>query len=141
MLWIKAFHVIAMVCWFAGLFYLPRLYVYHALATDPVSMTQFKIMERKLFWFIMTPAAIATIVLGVWLLSFHWSYYLSAHWLQIKVAAVVLLIFYHLMCGYHLRCFAQDCNRHSHVYFRWFNEIPVILLITIVLLVKVQPFT
>ena len=134
---IKAFHIIFMVTWFAGLFYLPRLFVYHALASDIVSIERFKLMERKLYYGIMTPGAVLTIVFGVWL----WlGYGISGAWLYAKLALVALLIGYHLYCGKLLRDFRHDRNAHGHVWYRWFNEAPVVLLIAIVLLVIVKPF-
>ncbi len=141
MLWIKSLHIIFMVTWFAGLFYLPRLYVYHAMcnlndAADANSIARFKIMERKLFWGIMTPGAILTILFGMWL----WlGYDFSGFWLHIKLKLVLLLIIYHVYCGKLLYDFKYDKNKHSHVYYRWFNEIPVILLIAIVILVVLKP--
>lgn len=136
MLWIKAFHIISMVAWFAGLFYLPRLFVYHAMAEDPVSKERFKIMESKLYWGIMTPAAVVTILLGLWMLKA----YPLVLWLQIKIALVILLLGYHHLCGKFLRQFAQDKNTKSHVFYRWFNEVPTVLLVAIVILVVVKPF-
>lgn len=139
MLWIKAFHIIFMVTWFAGLFYLPRLYVYHANAEDPISQDRFKIMERKLYWGIATPGAIITIALGIWLVTIIGPAILETAWLQLKLALVVLLVGYHIWCGKLLIDFKHNRNRHSHVWFRWFNEFPVALLIAIVLLVELQP--
>lgn len=136
MLWVKAFHIIFMVTWFAGLFYLPRLFVYHAMSDDSPSIERFKVMERKLFYGIMTPGAILTIVFGLWLwLGFG----ISGGWLHTKLLLVVLLIVYHLYCGKLLSNFRQDRNQHGHVFYRWFNEIPVVLLIAIVILVVVKP--
>ncbi len=136
MLWVKAFHIIFMVTWFAGLFYLPRLFVYHAMSDDSPSIDRFKVMERKLFYGIMTPGAILTIVFGLWLwLGFG----ISGGWLHTKLLLVVLLIVYHLYCGKLLSNFRQDRNQHGHVFYRWFNEIPVVLLIAIVILVVVKP--
>jgi putative membrane protein len=140
MLWVKAFHVIFMVTWFAGLFYLPRLFVYHAMSKDAISQTRFVVMERKLFWGIMTPGAIITILLGLWLLLENWLVYVSAGWMHIKLIAVALLLVYHVWCGKLLRDFKYDRNLHSHLWYRWFNEIPVILLIVIVSLAIVKPF-
>jgi protoporphyrinogen IX oxidase len=140
MLWFKAFHVIFMVTWFAGLFYLPRLFVYHAMSKDAISQTRFVVMERKLFWGIMTPGAIITISLGLWLLLENWLVYVSAGWMHIKLIAVALLLVYHVWCGKLLRDFKHDCNVHSHLWYRWFNEIPVIFLIVIVSLAIVKPF-
>ncbi|WP_137719129.1 protoporphyrinogen oxidase HemJ [Methylobacillus flagellatus] len=137
MLWIKAWHIIFMVTWFAGLFYLPRLFVYHAMSADSASNERFKIMERKLFYGIMTPGAIFTIMFGVWL----WlGYGHSGGWLHAKLALVAGLLVYHIYCGKLLLDFKHDRNTRSHVYYRWFNEVPVLALIAIVVLVVVKPF-
>ncbi len=141
MLWIKAVHIIFMVTWFAGLFYLPRLFVYHAMSDDAVSNERFKIMERKLFYGIMTPGALITIALGVWMLiDYAWAAYAHTLWLPIKLALVALLIGYHVYCGQLLQDFKHDRNRHSHVFYRWLNEAPVLVLIAVVLLAVVKPF-
>ncbi len=139
MLWVKAFHIIAMVCWFAGLFYLPRLFVYHASATDSASVARFKIMERKLYRGIMNPSMIATIVLGVWLISYAPQAYMAQGWMHAKLTLVVVLIAYHHYCGRLLKRFARDDNQRSHVFYRWFNEFPVLILIAVVILVVVKP--
>ena len=139
MLWVKALHIVFMVTWFAGLFYLPRLFVYHALAEDQVSLERFKVMERKLYWGIMTPGAVLTIAFGVWL-WLGWFRGAAGGWLHAKLALVCLLVAYHLWCGKLLRDFANSRNRRSHVWFRWFNEVPVVLLIAIAILVVVKPF-
>ncbi len=139
MLWVKAFHIIFMVTWFAGLFYLPRLFVYHASSDDDTSKQRFIIMERKLFWGIMTPGAIITIILGFWLIAYLGSTSFSLLWLQLKLALVGVLVIYHIWCGKLVTDFKHDRNRHSHVWYRWFNEFPVLLLIAIVLLVEIQP--
>ena len=137
MLWVKSFHIIFMVTWFAGLFYLPRLFVYHALSDDAPSSARFKIMERKLFYGIMTPGGIITIALGLWL----WlGYGITGGWLMAKLALVAVLIVYHLYCGKLLLDFKHDRNTHSHVWYRWFNELPVLILIAVVILVVVKPF-
>ncbi len=137
MLWVKAFHIIFMVTWFAGLFYLPRLFIYHAQSSDPASNERFKTMERKLYYGIMAPGAILTVVFGLWLwLGFG----ISGGWLHAKLALVALLIAYHLYCGKLLADFKHDRNARSHVWLRWFNEFPVLLLIAVVLLVVVKPF-
>ena len=138
MRWILAFHLIFMVCWFAGLFYLPRLFVYHALCTDHAGRARFKIMERKLFFAIMTPAGILTTVFGVWLFRYVPN---SLHeiWMQLKLLLATLLWAYHLLCGYFLYQFKQDRNTPSHRFYRWFNEIPTFLLIGIIILAIVQP--
>lgn len=139
MLWVKAFHVIFMVTWFSGLFYLPRLYVYHAQTRDEVSNTRFKIMERKLFWGIMTPGAIFTIVFGLWILSFNMSGYMLMKWVHIKLGLVALLILYHIYLGKLLYDFKRNKNKHSHVFYRWLNEVPVVFLVAIVILAIVKP--
>lgn len=140
MLWVKAFHIVAVVTWFAAIFYLPRLFVYHASSEDEASNERFKIMERKLYRGIMWPSMIAVIALGVWLLSFSWSYYLSSSWMHAKLTLVFLLVIYHLYCGHLIKQFKADKNHHSHVFYRWFNEIPVFILIPVVILVVVRPF-
>jgi putative membrane protein len=137
MLWLKAFHVVFMVTWFAGLFYLPRLFVYHALANDVEGIARFKIMERKLYYGIMTPGAVLTIVSG---LTLWLGYGITGGWLHAKLALVAVLIVYHLWCGKLVLAFRDDRNAHSHVWYRWFNEVPVLLLIAIVVLVIVKPF-
>ncbi|SHL53257.1 putative membrane protein [Nitrosospira sp. Nsp11] len=137
MLWIKSLHIIFMVTWFAGLFYLPRLFVYHAMSDDPPGIKRFKVMERKLYYGIMTPGAVLTILFGLWL----WlGYGISGGWLHAKLALVIVLIAYHLYCGKLLADFKYDRNRRGHVYYRWFNEFPVAILIAVVILVVVKPF-
>ena len=138
MLWVKSLHLIFLVTWFAGLFYLPRLFVYHAQAADRISIERFKVMERKLFWGIMTPGAVLTVVFGVWL----WLGWFSpaSGWLHAKIALVAVLAGYHLWCWRLLRDFAAERNRHGHVWFRWFNEFPTLVLIATVLLVVFKPF-
>lgn len=141
MLWVKAFHIVFMVTWFAGLFYLPRLFVYHALCDDEHGNQRFKIMERKLFYGIMTPGGVLTIVFGLWLLfDYGWAAYSGSGWLHAKLMLVVVLVLYHLFCARLVADFKHDRNRRNHVWFRWFNELPVILLIAIVILVVVRPF-
>ncbi len=139
MLWVKAFHIIAMVTWFAGLFYLPRLFVYHASSDDETSNQRFKIMERKLYFGIATPGAILTVLLGFWLIHLLGYSILSAFWLQAKLALVALLVIYHIYCGKLLFDFKHDKNQHSHVWYRWFNELPVFILVAAILLVELQP--
>jgi putative membrane protein len=137
MLWLKAFHIVFMVTWFAGLFYLPRLYVYHAQALDGASQERFKIMERKLYYGIMTPGAVLTIATGTWLwLGFGF----RGDWLFAKLALVAVLVLYHLYCGKLLVDFKHDRNAHTHVFYRWLNELPVVILVAIVVLVVVKPF-
>jgi putative membrane protein len=125
------------VTWFAALFYLPRLFVYHAMSEDAVSIERFKVMERKLYRGIMTPSAIATVSLGLWLwLGFGF----SGGWLYVKLALVTVLLIYHGYCGKLLGDFRDDRNRHGHVFYRWFNEFPVLILVAVVILVVVKPF-
>jgi putative membrane protein len=138
MLWLKGFHVIAVVTWFAGLFYLPRLYVYHADAKDSISIERFKIMERRLFT-LMTIGAVASVGLGAAMVAAA-PVYLTMHWLRIKLLLVLLLIAYHLFCYKLMRDFAENRNMHSAKWYRGFNEIPSLLLIAIVLLAVIKPF-
>ncbi|HWP01723.1 MAG TPA: protoporphyrinogen oxidase HemJ [Methylococcus sp.] len=140
-MWLKAFHLIFMVTWFAGLFYLPRLFVYHSMAADAVSIERFKIMERKLFWGIMTPAMVLTLVFGIWmLLDYAWDLYGDSGWLRVKLVLILLLVGYHGLCWRWLNEFAEDNNRHSHLFYRWVNEVPVLFLFAIVLLATLKPF-
>lgn len=138
MLYIKSFHIIFMVAWFAGLFYLPRLFVYHAQATDPIGIERFKIMERKLFFGIMTPCMVLTLGLGTWL----WlGYGYRGGWLHAKLLLVGILVVQHFYLFKLMRDFKHDRNKHSHVFYRWLNEIPTLpVLIAIVILVVVKPF-
>jgi putative membrane protein len=140
MLWIKAFHVVAVICWFAGLFYLPRLFVYHAEANDPVSQERFVIMERKLYRGIMWPSMVLTVVLGLCMLVPNWEVYRTQGWVHAKLGLVAVLIAYHFACGQFRLAFAAGRNSRSHVFYRVFNELPVLLLIAIVILVIVKPF-
>jgi putative membrane protein len=141
MLWIKAIHVISVITWFAALFYLPRLFVYHAMSDDDTSIERFKVMERKLYRGIMMPSFIITTLMGWWMLQdYAWAAYINQYWLQLKLLLVGLLIIYHFYCGYLVGVFAEDKNIRSHTFYRWFNEIPVVLLISIIILVIVKPF-
>ena len=136
MLWVKALHIVFMVTWFAGLFYLPRLFVYHAQSTDAVSVERFKVMERKLYYAIMAPGAVLTIASGLWL-WLGWGF--SGGWLHAKLFLVAVLVGYHFWCGKLLADFRNDRNARSHVWFRWFNEFPVLILFAVVILVVVKP--
>jgi protoporphyrinogen IX oxidase len=138
MLWVKSLHLIFMVTWFAGLFYLPRLFVYHALAQDRVSLERFKRMERRLFWGIMTPGAVLTIAFGVWL-WLGW-FRPATGWIHAKIALVALLVGYHLWCWRLLQAFAAERNAKSARWLRWFNEFPTVILVATVLLVVFKPF-
>ncbi len=136
--WIKAWHVIFMVTWFAGLFYLPRLFVYHASASDAAGIERFRVMEARLFA-IMTIGATLTAVFGVWLLARNPAL-LETGWLRAKLALVLLLVVYHVWCGRLVRTLATGKSAHSARWYRWFNEIPSLLLIGIVLLAVARPF-
>jgi putative membrane protein len=137
MLLVKSLHLIFMVTWFAGLFYLPRLFVYHAQASDRISIERFKVMERKLFWGIATPGGVLTLAFGLWL-WLGWFQGAGA-WLHAKLALVAILVAYHVWCGRLLADFREERNQRSHVWFRWFNEFPVLILIAVILLVVFKP--
>ena len=138
MLWVKSLHIVFMVTWFAGLFYLPRLFVYHALAQDAIGIERFKLMERKLYFGIMTPGAVLTIVFGLWL----WlGYGISGGWLYAKLALVAMLVALHVWLGKLMLDFRHDRNRHGDLFYRWINEIPALpVLLGAVLLVVFKPF-
>lgn len=141
-LWMKALHLIAMVTWFAALFYLPRLFVYHAMARDngqQQAVDHFIVMERKLYRGIMTPSMIAVLLFGGTMLYLMPSW-LSQGWLHIKLTLVVLLIAYHHVCMIYLKQFAEGRCTKSHRFFRIFNELPVIALLVIVFLAVLKPF-
>jgi len=140
MLWLKAFHIFFVVSWFAGLFYLPRLFVYHAMAGDQTTRDQLKVMERKLYRFV-TPMMWLSIGLGLLMLyQYAWAAWSSMVWLYLKITLVTLLVVYHFYCGHLVRQFADDRNHHGHVWYRWFNEIPVLILLPVVILTIVKPF-
>ena len=139
MLWLKAFHIIFVVCWFAGLFYLPRIFVYYAASEHIETKTQLAIMARKLYRFV-TPFMLIAIALGVTLMTQNLDYYLQAKWLWLKLAGVAFLIVYHLQCGRYVAIINQHENTHSHVFYRFFNEVPVLFLFLIVILAVLKPF-
>ncbi len=139
MLWLKAFHLIFMVCWFAGLFYLPRILVHFAASGDAATRAQLAVMARKLYRFV-TPFMLLTIAFGIALITTNPDYYLVATWLWVKLAGVAVLVGYHLQCGRSVREANADSNRHGHVFYRFFNEIPVLFLFAIVILAVVRPF-
>ncbi|MEW5009923.1 MAG: protoporphyrinogen oxidase HemJ [Cycloclasticus sp.] len=140
-MWLKALHLIFMVTWFAGLFYLPRLFVYHASSDDKISDERFKVMERKLYFGIMTPGLILTLIFGLWMLhDYAWAAFGAAGWLHVKLSLIVILCIYHVFCGKCLLDFKHNRNQHSHVFFRWMNELPVLLLVAIIILATVKPF-
>lgn len=140
MLWIKAFHIIAVICWFAAIFYLPRLFVYHSMAEDKVSRERFIIMERKLIMAIMNPSALLAIVLGAIMLLSDWDFYQNSLWMYIKLLMVALLVIFHSFCIYFARQLANGNNKHGDKFFRIFNELPVPLLVVIVIMAVVRPF-
>ena len=138
MAWIKVFHLFAVIAWFAGIFYLPRLFVYHAMSEDQISRDRFKIMERKLLWGIMTPSAVVAVGLGCWL----WlGYGFAGTWLTLKLILVGMLLVYHGWCIKIVNDFKLDRFEHGHVFYRWMNELPVFLLLGILILVVVKPFS
>ncbi len=140
MLWIKSLHIIAVICWFAGIFYLPRLFVYHAMAEDQLSQERFVLMEGKLLRGIMNPAAVVSVIFGGLLMFMNYSAYQGQGWLHAKLTLVALLIAYHVWCYKIYLRFSAGKNNHGHTYYRWFNEFPVLLLVGIVILVVVRPF-
>lgn len=136
MLWLKAFHIFFVVSWFAGLFYLPRIFVNHAMAEEQAVRERFKLMERKLYRFV-TPIGALAVITGLWM---WFGFGFSGGWLHAKTALVAVLVAYHLYCGHLVKVFAADRNTRSHVWFRFFNEVPVLILLAVVILVVVKPF-
>lgn len=141
MLWIKAFHIISVITWFAALFYLPRLFVYHAMSDDKISIERFKTMERKLYFGIMMPSFLLASVLGLWMLyDYAWQTYAGQYWLHTKLLLVIILIIYHFYCGHLVHIFKTDKNQRSHIFYRWFNELPILILLGVIILTVVKPF-
>ena len=139
MIWVKALHIIFMVAWFAGIFYLPRLFVNHAMSDSTEVKAQLEIMQKKLYRFI-TPWMVLTLVFGFWLLfDYAWAAYAHMLWLHIKLALVALLVAYHFYCGKIIRQLESGASQRSHVWFRWFNELPVLILFAVVILAVVKP--
>lgn len=139
-IWLKAFHVFFMVAWFAGVFYLPRLFVNHAESDEPLVQQVFKGMERRLLYFV-TPFAILTVALGIAIIyQYGYAWFVAAKWLHIKISLVILLLIYHGYCFKLVKVFAEDKNTRSGKFYRFFNEIPVIILLIVVLLVYLKPF-
>ena len=139
MVWLKAFHIIFVVCWFAGLFYLPRILVYYAASEHSVVRAQLAVMARRLYRFV-TPFMVIAIALGLAMIAQNPDYYLASQWMQIKLGGVTLLVIYHLACGRYVRAINDNRNRHTHKFYRFFNEIPVLFLFAIVILAVVKPF-
>ncbi|MEZ5503974.1 MAG: CopD family protein [Halioglobus sp.] len=139
MLWLKALHIVFVVCWFAGLFYLPRIFVYYAASDHAEVRAQLAVMARRLYRFV-TPFMIIAIALGLAMIALNPAYYLAAHWMWLKLAGVAILIVYHIICGRYVRAINDDRNQHDHVFYRFFNEIPVLFLFGIVILAVLKPF-
>ena len=139
MLWLKAFHIIFVVCWFAGLFYLPRIFVYYAASEHDATRAQLAIMARRLYRFV-TPFMVIAIALGLAMMTQNPDYYLQAKWLWLKLGGVVFLVIYHFTCGRYVQAINADRNTHNHVFYRFFNEVPVIFLFAIVILAVLKPF-
>ena len=139
-LWLKAFHIISVITWFAGIFYLPRLFVYHAACEDEISLERFKVMEHKLYRLIMMPSMVITLALGLTMLAIGWQGLSVQAWVWVKIVLVGLIIAYHFHCGYIIKTFAEDRQQRSERFFRIYNELPVLVLIPVILLVVLQPF-
>ncbi|HEY9033098.1 MAG TPA: protoporphyrinogen oxidase HemJ [Pseudomonadales bacterium] len=138
-LWLKALHIIFVICWFAGLFYLPRLFVHHAMSNDAATHERLCIMERKLYRFV-TPFAFLSLLFGLWMAWLNLDYFKTAGWFHVKLTLIIALFAYHFYCGHLLRQFACQRNIRSHVFYRVFNELPVLALFAIVILAVVKPF-
>ena len=138
-LWIQAFHIVFVICWFVGVFYLPRLFVHHALSDDAATQERLCIMEGKLYRFV-TPIAILSLILGITLAWLNWPYFKSAGWFHAKMTLIILLFAYHFYCGHLVKVFAAGKNQRSDTFYRIFNELPVLLLIAIIILAVVKPF-
>ena len=139
MLWVKAFHIIFVVAWFAGLLYLPRLFVYHTQTDDAAGDERFKVMERKLFM-IMTAGGVGALVFGLWLVTdYAWAAFAASGWFRVKLVLIGVLALYHVWCGKLVDDFLVGRNRHGHRFYRLFNEVPALILIAVVILVVVKP--
>ena len=139
-LWLKAFHIISVITWFAGIFYLPRLFVYHAACKDEISIERFKVMEHTLYRLIMMPSMVITLALGLTMLALGWQGLSVQAWVWVKIALVGLLVAYHFHCGHIIKTFVEDRQHRSERFFRIYNELPVLVLIPVILLVVLQPF-
>jgi len=139
MLWLKALHLVFMVAWFAGIFYLPRLFINHAMTDNLETQAQFKEMERKLYRF-TTPWMVLTLIFGTWMLvDYAWAAYSHTLWLQLKLALIVALVVYHFYCGKLVKIFAADLNQRSHKWYRYFNEIPAVILFIVIPIAVLKP--
>jgi putative membrane protein len=139
MLWLRALHIIFVVCWFAGLFYLPRIFVYYAASEHEATRRQLAVMARKLYRFV-TPFMVLAIAFGLGMISLAPAYYLQAGWLWLKLGGVAFLVVYHVQCGRYVTAINRDTDNHSHVFYRFFNEVPVLFLFAIVFLAVLKPF-
>ena len=139
MLWMKALHIIFVVCWFAGLFYLPRLFVNYAASDHPQTRETLAIMARRLYRFI-TPFMYILMALGIGLFSLNPDYYMQAKWFWLKMAGMVFLVVYHLQCGRYVQAIMEKSDDHSHTFYRFFNEVPVLFLFAMVILAVLKPF-
>ncbi|MDR2926393.1 MAG: CopD family protein [Azoarcus sp.] len=135
---IRILHILFVISWFAGLFYLPRIFVNHAMIEDAATSERLTMMERKLYRFV-TPIGVLALVFGVWWWVNVW-WEIQPIWLHVKLVLVLVLVAYHLYCGHLVEVFAAGRNRHSHIWYRWFNEIPVLALIAVLVLVVVKPW-
>ncbi len=138
--WVKVFHIMMFTSWFAGLFYLPRIFVNHAMTDDEAVHQRLALMEHKLYRFV-TPMMVLTIVLGFILAYDQWDYFGHQTWFWLKVATVTLLVVYHLYCGHLVKVFARKKNTRDHVFYRFFNEIPVLGLLAVLIFVVIRPFS
>lgn len=139
MLWLKAFHIIFVVCWFAGLFYLPRIFVYYAASEHDETRAQLAVMARRLYRFV-TPFMYIAMALGLGIIWINPDYYLQSTWMWLKLGGVAFLFVYHLQCGRYVRAINAATDQHGHVFYRFFNEVPVLFLFGIVLLAVLKPF-
>ena len=139
MLWLKALHIIFVVCWFAGLFYLPRIFVNYAAAENPDTRATLAQMAHRLYRFI-TPFMVILAALGLWLIALNADYYLQAKWLWLKLGGMAFLVVYHLQCGRYVKAMLEERDDHSHVFYRFFNEVPVLFLFAMVILAVLKPF-
>ncbi len=138
MLWFKAWHLVFAISWFAAIFYLPRLFVHYTLSQESTTQKRLLSMAYRLYRFMLIPALL-TLVFGLGTMLFHWDTYLNSVWMQLKLILVLLLVIFHFYCGYCYKLIFSGRNTRSHVFYRWVNEVPTVLLIGIVLLAVLRP--
>lgn len=138
-LWLKVFHLTFVVTWFAALFYLPRLFVYHVEASDRPSLARFELMEKRLYYGILLPSSLLVLMIGALMTILTWEAYVTKIWYWVKILLVVMLFGYQGMCSRFRKKLVQGQNTYSHVFYRWFNEVPLILLILILIMVVIKP--